>query len=433
MMRKSSTSDDSAMNEGRLQIDEARSSLSPHPSPCLLQAAKRQKKTTRESTNQAQPNSIQILTKDELVHVFSFIGIFDHPVALRETCRHFSNEIDWGLIIRNCVLCSRRWFKYKYGRRSLQNLYMQQTIRQQFICQVLVNPTLNGTLMRDLLLMAVNENDTETVQQLLAEETCRVDGVLDKALIRDKTEIAAILQNDPRVKSLIVMCSECNENPGCVVCLTVLAKEVMCADPDGASKQYCKNCTRDKLCAVCEKHQCVHCENVCSFHWEYYPCSTCGETVCQFNCDDEISIEPCFRKCQNYDELCHNIQCNTCARDDSRELSWYQCAADSEHVFCQECNPDRIEYDIDRENGQSCCPACQNKGVRDCWNSDICGETELDTLEESSDWYRCPDDSGHMFGPNCDPTKPGIRRDTMIEEGGFDLDKCTACQGFHCC
>eukprot|EP00978_Attheya_sp_CCMP212_P021761 scaffold63984_cov57-Attheya_sp.AAC.1 len=54
--------------------------------------------------------------------------------------------------------------------------------------------------------MAVNENDTETVQRLLAEETCRVDGVLDgvldKALIRDKTEVADILQNDPRVKSL---------------------------------------------------------------------------------------------------------------------------------------------------------------------------------------------------------------------------------------
>jgi hypothetical protein len=424
------------MNEGRLQMDEARSSLSPHPSPRLLQAAKHQKKTTRESMDPAQqPNSIQILTKDELVHVFSFIGIFDYPVALRETCRHFSNEIDWGLIIRNCVLC--RWWvgsnSKSKAKRSLQNLYMQQTIRQRFICQVLVNPTLNGTLMRELLLMAVNENDTETVHLLLAEETCKVDGVLDKALIRDKTEVAAILQNDPRVKSLIVMCSKCNENPGCMTCRSLSLAIIGCADPDGASKKYCKICQpirHGQLCIVCEKYSCEHCQNSLGIVYEQHArCTTCSSMACESELDFRHEYEPCFRKCKNWN-WCENTQCNNCRKGPS---GWYQCAGDLDHLFCQDCEPDVMKYydNADLEHGQSLCSVCHNNDRR-CWNSDVCGEKERDSLSGSSVWYVCPENSDHMFCPNCDPTTPGNMRDIMIEDEDrcFDLEKCPACQGF---
>ena len=44
--------------------------------------------------------------------------------------------------------------------------------------------------------MAVNQSNTDTVQGLLAEENCEVNGVLDMALIRDNTQMAAILQNN---------------------------------------------------------------------------------------------------------------------------------------------------------------------------------------------------------------------------------------------
>eukprot|EP00978_Attheya_sp_CCMP212_P019472 scaffold54558_cov32-Attheya_sp.AAC.1 len=152
-----------------------------------------------------QQSSIQLLTKDELGHILSFIGLCDQRFALRlrETCRHFSNDIDWGLIIRNCALDTRLGspgLARRLLNDQLQIMYNHENIRQRFISQILSNPTLDGTVMRDLLLMAVNQNDTETVQRLLAKKTCSVDGVLDRALISDNSEMAAILQNDPRVR-----------------------------------------------------------------------------------------------------------------------------------------------------------------------------------------------------------------------------------------
>jgi hypothetical protein len=110
-------------------------------------------------------------------------------------------------------------------------------------------------------------------------------------------------------------------------------------------------------------------------------------------------------------------------------LRWYQCAADSDHVFCQECNPDIIEYDLDLENVQSICPACQNRGVRECWSSCVCGTKELDTIQGSSGWYKCPDDCKHMFCPNCEFRTPGGVQDYMIAQD-IDVKKCPACQDY---
>eukprot|EP00978_Attheya_sp_CCMP212_P022301 scaffold66326_cov57-Attheya_sp.AAC.4 len=356
--------------------------LCSNPSPRLLQVMKRQKNMTRESMDPAQqPNSIQILTKDELVHVFSFIGLFDHPLALRETCRQFSNEIDWSLIIRNCVLCNPLGCP-GFLQRQFQMTYIQQTIHQQFSCQVLVNPTLNDTLMRDLLLMAVNENDTETVHLLLlAEETCKVDGVLDKALIRDKTEVAAILQNNPRVLSLIVMCSECNENPGCMTCRSLSLAVIGCADPDGASTKYCKICQPNRqshFCIVCKKYSCERCQSSWDIMYEQHArCTTLFSMACESDLDFRHKYAPCFRKCKNWN-WCENTQCNNCQKGPS---GWYQCAGDLDHLFCQDCEPDVTKYydNVDLEHGQSLCSVCHNNDRR-CWNSDVCGEKERDSL-----------------------------------------------------
>jgi len=380
-----------------------------------------------------QQSSIQLLAKDELGHILSFIGLCDQPfvLRLRETCRHFSNEIDWGLIIQNCALGSPLGSPgMVLTERRLQIMYNHENFRQRFISHILSNPTLDGTVMMNVLLvMAVNQNDTETVQRLLAEETCTVYEALDSALIRDNTEIAAILQNDHRVRRLIVMCSECNDNPGCVGCKLALSDgSGMCVDPHGLVKKYCKACTRDKLCSVCFHYQCEGCQYYNANAYKYHPCSTCGKTACEFLYDTEQQFETCFQKCNNYDELCQNIQCNNCAKEDS-DLRWYQCAADSGHVFCQECNPDIVKYDVDLENGQSSCPACQDKCcVRQCFNSHDCGgKLERDTLEGSSDWYRCPDTLVHMYCPICNPTTPGRVQDDMIKQS-FDIEKCLACQ-----
>eukprot|EP00978_Attheya_sp_CCMP212_P044732 scaffold320263_cov76-Attheya_sp.AAC.1 len=147
----------------------------------------------------------ELLTSYELGNILSFIGLCDQPFALRlrETCRHFSEQINWGLILRNCALGSRLGspgLARELLNDQLQIMYNHENIRQRFISYILSNPTLDGTVMRDLLLMAVKQNDTETVQRLLAKKTCSVDGVLDRALIRDNTEMVAILQNDPRVR-----------------------------------------------------------------------------------------------------------------------------------------------------------------------------------------------------------------------------------------
>jgi hypothetical protein len=106
-----------------------------------------------------------------------------------------------------------------------------------------------------------------------------------------------------------------------------------------------------------------------------------------------------------------------------------QCAADSDHVFCQECSPDITQYDLDLENGQISCPACQEMGVRVCWNSFACGGKELDTLEGSSEWYKSPDKCEHVFCPTCDPRTPGLLQDCMIEHD-IDVEKCPSCQDF---
>jgi len=340
-------------------------------------------------------------------------------MAIAMTCRQFSN-IDWKVAFENCALP-----KYCFNTSRYEKIFKREG--SQFIAVILRNPSLSKHMIDDLLFMAVHEDDADSVAQLLKHPKCDVRGeVLDRALLDERADAAEILKNDARIQKVIILCALCKDGIGCVGCINDEGYGSSCCDPNSNEKWFCRACAGRRLCVVCKEYECVVCSRELADEYtrEYISCTTCRGMACRC----EIPSQCHYTECANY-EYCSHAQCKNCAQDEARR--WYQCPKDRKHVFCVECSPDFVDYDVDGIDEEKGCPACQNKNLLDCWSSDVCGVRNLYTKEEKQGWYFCSRNiPGHVFCPICNPTKNEHVRNYMVEYNDIDVTRCPCCQGY---
>lgn len=110
----------------------------------------------------------------------------------------------------------------------------------------------------------------------------------------------------------------------------------------------------------------------------------------------------------------HNdfVVCKNCL-DDTSNTCIFQCSNNEKHIFCPNCHPDLIAYDISqKEKEENPCPACHGKTVLTCQigqslstNDDVpkpsCHKNALNT--KGNGWFQCSGNDEHAFCISCNP------------------------------
>ena len=134
---------------------------------------------------------------------------------------------------------------------------------------------------------------------------------LEECLRKGFTAMAAVLQQDERVKKDIQMCRTCSNNIGCYECTNCGRMCRWHEDP-----RYCRECVLkdDRFCKVCHDYLCPSCFE----RGLYSSCEKCGGIECRsFPCPESFLI---------WCESCHRKKCEACVYEDGEDWSvWSNC------------------------------------------------------------------------------------------------------------
>ena len=168
------------------------------------------------------------------------------------------------------------------------------------------------------------DND-QAVSILIEDDRCTVSIYDFEMCLRNGfTAMAAVLQQDERVKKDVQMCLACSENVGCYECThlegCVVSKEA----------RYCRKCVLkdDRYCQSCKDYLCPLCYEAGVFG----ACEKCGRIECRHDaCCEEVLLIQC--------QSCDRTRCETCMEEDGEEL-WN---TDDKEGVCPTCQNRRNE------------------------------------------------------------------------------------------
>ena len=210
-------------------------------------------------------NHIRIATVDTLCHITSFLDL-ENAFAFRSTCRQVRRNIRSPF--RHCAFHMKPSSSYGPLRdvytynRQLDILKKVYSHDSGVVQAVIENPTVDGNILKDLLLFAIDNQDMANISALLNKDVCQVDGVLAYAILNNKEDAkSALLEND-RVKASITICSYCSDGIGAIKCrnwdgddnYTRACERETCYDD-----LFCLDCAADQYCSVCKKYECREC------------------------------------------------------------------------------------------------------------------------------------------------------------------------------
>lgn len=164
----------------------------------------------------------------------------------------------------------------------------------------------------------------EAVSLLLTDGRCIVNvDMLDEALKKDFTAMAAELQQHESIKKEIQMCSTCSNNIGIYYCHRTDSCQ---HHEDAVTPKYCRSCALagNRFCVKCEEYLCPDCYMVGNF-WQ---CDKCQSFVCPNDeCAQTIVI------CEGPE--CNRRKCRSCIVQD--EETWIRPIADDGNEYCPSC------------------------------------------------------------------------------------------------
>ena len=187
---------------------------------------------------------------------------------------------------------------------------------------VLRNESPSSDVALDFMSDLVEDSKTDNGQAasiLLQYGRCEI-GVdqLEMSLQRGFTAMAAVLQQDERVKKGIKMCYTCSNNIGCYVCVSWDDCIINVGESDDNTEpRYCRDSVLkdDHFCQICSEYLCP----ACLQRGLYGSCEKCGEIDClDGHCLGELLIhcQHCNRKAQNgetwWPSTFHEHACPTC-------------------------------------------------------------------------------------------------------------------------
>lgn len=166
------------------------------------------------------------------------------------------------------------------------------------------------------------------VSALLEIDKCSSVNVhlLDVALKKDMTAIAAVLQEEERIKNgifRITMCSKCSDNIGCYSCAQALAANSCSARSSLRSFRLCRPCAlaENRFCKGCEESICADCFAA----GNYFRCEDCDEFAC-----NDYKCAGVTQTCN----ICRRTKCVSCI--EASQEGWY---LTQEHTFLVACPP----------------------------------------------------------------------------------------------
>lgn len=295
-------------------------------------AAKRQ--TITASIVQSNRSLLLQSQPEILRNVYSFLKLKE-ALVLRQVHRQLnnaSNDIFQYSVIMSYDAMKRQGFLDGYiceymnkQEKALCNLPDNQSLQA-----VLQNETLPSNLAKWFIYnMATNStaDNGQAVSILLQDERCIVGiSFLDECLKGDFTAMAAVAQQDDRVKKNIEMCHTCSSNIGCYYC----ANRSECSIYDNIKyPKFCRECVLedDRFCEHCNDYLCPTC------HEEGDSCCESCDGIECLECEGEYLIQ-----CQ----LCDRFKCESCINKEGEVWSMNE----RRYSICPPCKQ-VMQQDID--------------------------------------------------------------------------------------
>lgn len=249
---------------------------------------------------------------DIFQNVYSFLTL-KAAVVLRRTCQEL--YLDENLFRFSILGSIQRIIQGGELVRRLsqgEELALYNLANAANVCALFGNETLPAHIAKDYIhnLIAKSRTDNgEAVSIALQDGRCRVEArMLDKALRKDFTAMAAALQQDETVRAAVQLCSTCGTNIACYTCfkgktcknLKSRQKKAKTSD-DNLLPKYCKNCIVVSNMLFCK----------------------CGEAVCRNKCSQRAS------SCED----CHAIVCGQAG------CMLEECEECEQSLLCDSCGP----------------------------------------------------------------------------------------------
>lgn len=317
------------------------------------------KSNKRRKTTDDTRSSTLLLHEHVLRNVYSFLT-FNEAFRMRRTCRQIhQNDIDiyqYSNIVKvmwETMLFSRRKRKYTHFQ-GLKDLYRKAEEGQnRALCNlgsidklrvVLRNENLSKEVAEKFILNLVQYSETDNVEALAfliqdGRSSVSSTSILEMALRKNHTGMAALLQKQKAIQSEITVC-DCSWRANNIACYKCVHEGQCRGVPynvrwydygdlphDYKPEMWCRECVanggRNLFCAVCSECICQQCVQ----SRKYRCCYECHSMVCVSNgrfCGDEC--DSCG---------CSHYLCVTCI---TRTVAYEQEGA---HL-CRPCRSGRV-------------------------------------------------------------------------------------------
>jgi len=293
----------------------------------LLTVAHKRRKIARAS-------SLLLECRPEVLrYMCSFLTLQD-ALILRSTCRKLYDD-GYDAYRYSRLLTCKALAKDGFSGRTCSWNFMQNQdhvlMRNQNddkLRAILLNEFIPSYHLRRLIWTLIKTTKTDNasaVSLLIQDGRCDVDPfMLDQALRRNYTSIAAVLQQDDRIKAAIQMCATCHVNIGCYECFRDLDcarlpepahGRIWCSWDDlppafRRPHKYCRACVMadNNFCRICKEYLCRDCI-ACQNHGS---CEACHSILCL---DDFLSKQPVV-----ICDECPRMKCRSCLGPEEKWL-----------------------------------------------------------------------------------------------------------------
>lgn len=265
-------------------------------------------------------------------HVYSFLSL-QESLVLRNTCHQLSQ--DTNVLQYSCIVkyVPRRYMSNHqvlatHEKAKRQEQFIINLRNMDHLRSILHNENLKGAadnLLHALVEYSTTDNaDAASVLLHDGRPTANVE-LLETAIKKGFTSIAAMLQQDARVRPHIHWCNNHGHlSPGVYRCF----RGDDCCEPDW---KYCRDCvdSSNRLCSGCHGYLCRSCYDTVN----YTSCDECNTFYCRgfYNdeCDSDVEVVVC--------DCCGYSKCWNCI-----EGGW-----DVDAELCPDCAPNEMEDTYD--------------------------------------------------------------------------------------
>lgn len=226
--------------------------------------------------------------------IFRYSVVVDATTVSRTITNNVNAYRSWYLERQELAMCN-------LPASALRSLLKNKTLPESLI-----------TCFLKKLIEKSTKDNGEAVSVLLQDDRVRVEpNMLDLALRKDFTSMAAALQQDEGVRASIRMCSTCSIKIGAYECFRGLrCLQLARPSPGQTVPKFCRDCAKTNgLFCKCGEALCRKCESLVGVLIQFCDCGNliCGRGECVLRtCPD----------CRDQDK-CSDCPCNNCHYTDN--------------------------------------------------------------------------------------------------------------------